>query len=1341
MVQLSFSAGAAAGSTVVPTWRACNKQEIFTFGIDSSAALRLLGIKEKINYSLLQIRVFVMDLKFGRLLVLIGVSLTASFSYADFTAIGVLDEARAQQAKSEQCSDPANVCRTIPKLVQTGSSASCVVAGVDNIKETSSDFPGQQSFMFEYSNSCSSSVEAKIRFGGSWSPSVILPKGQHVWIGIEFDSYADMPIEVSLSGSGAQTPSPQPNPTPAPTPNKPGSIPVTSDRPGQCKPGVGSSNIPGHSVINLERQSVSESIPVVGASFYLNYSSDRFKKGSNFNSKFGSIGGWSLSIQHYLDVKNKVIYFGDGRIRKLFGDELYYFEKENLYAVDNLRFYPDGRIAKIWQLKPDRMVWFFQYERDYLAKVTTDTKQVYTFSKFGIVTPFGQKTTFEFDQKGSLSKVTNPNNESYLLASDSIGRLVSFQKPSGLKTLVTYDEEGNLQKDQGPINTLVLSSHIDAEKNAIYIAASSSSNKLLGGVRIENNEQLSTVVHKNDFGSFSSSFYSGVSSDSTVSGYVDIYNGTYTSKYEHLRQKAFSDRTKVQFEVKGTNFKSTSETYIKEEFDKRFTKTTLTYLQNNDKQPYKLVEEESPTTVTLTSPLLRTMKTNGSSMEKNLTIQIGDLLPTGFSYDSLARVTAIKQGDRQQTFAYDSFGNLASVLDPLGRKTSFEYDKANRPVKQILAGGNAIEFAYDLDGNLKSIKPPGKPNHSFVTGLTGLVEGYLPPSIQSKVTGSTVYSYDQDKKLTKISRPDGKNVEFVYAADSFLVNAVTTPDGNYQIKYAPIKDGKSDLPGELTAPDGTKMSFNYVWMLPTSINTTGDVNSTVGYSYNTDLSLGTISVAGADGKAVVSNAVAYDLDGLLTGVGGLAMTRNNVGAVSATTLGKIVEGIGFNTYGEQISSGFTIDKKPIFGMSYNRDKVGRIAASQDVTGTTKIVSTYEYDAQGRLSKVTKGSDARTYTYDANGNRLSFTSGSKSYTGIYDEQDRLLSYGDSKFEYNDNGDLQTRTDVNPETKETKMTSYTYDVFGNLRKVVLPDGRLIEYVIDGQNRRIGKKINGKVVQAFIYQSQYQIAAEMDGSGKIVKSFVYASKVNVPDYVNYNGKQFRVISDQVGTPKMIVDSANGQVVESFNYDEFGVSLDGKTSAIIPFGFAGGLYDGDTGLVRFGVRDYSPVVGRWTNKDPIGFNGGQGNLYVYSENDPVNLIDPSGKFWTVAIGAVIGGISGYYTTGGSASGIAIGVISGALSGTGIGSGSLASAGISAVANIATQVAGGTSIWDINKESVLMSAASGFAGALIGNTVNLALPGSKFTEKILAPAIGGAFGAGADAALTNDFALGKTCP
>jgi RHS repeat-associated protein len=78
--------------------------------------------------------------------------------------------------------------------------------------------------------------------------------------------------------------------------------------------------------------------------------------------------------------------------------------------------------------------------------------------------------------------------------------------------------------------------------------------------------------------------------------------------------------------------------------------------------------------------------------------------------------------------------------------------------------------------------------------------------------------------------------------------------------------------------------------------------------------------------------------------------------------------------------------------------------------------------------------------------------------------------------------------------------------------------------------------------------------------------------------------------------------------DYDEFGNVLVDTNPGFQPFGFAGGLYDPQTKLVRFGFRDYDAKTGRWTTKDPLGFLGGTTNLYSYAGAAPVDFIDPGG-------------------------------------------------------------------------------------------------------------------------------------
>ena len=133
---------------------------------------------------------------------------------------------------------------------------------------------------------------------------------------------------------------------------------------------------------------------------------------------------------------------------------------------------------------------------------------------------------------------------------------------------------------------------------------------------------------------------------------------------------------------------------------------------------------------------------------------------------------------------------------------------------------------------------------------------------------------------------------------------------------------------------------------------------------------------------------------------------------------------------------------------------------------------------------------------------------------------------------------------------------------------------------------------------------------GQGNVVATFVYGTRPNVPDLMLKGGVIYRIISDPLGSPVEVINAATGAVVEQITYDPWGTITSDTNPGFQPFGFAGGLYDADTGLVHFGARDYDPVIGRWTTRDPLGFAGGDTNLYGYVLQDPVNLVDPMGLF-----------------------------------------------------------------------------------------------------------------------------------
>jgi RHS repeat-associated protein len=379
----------------------------------------------------------------------------------------------------------------------------------------------------------------------------------------------------------------------------------------------------------------------------------------------------------------------------------------------------------------------------------------------------------------------------------------------------------------------------------------------------------------------------------------------------------------------------------------------------------------------------------------------------------------------------------------------------------------------------------------------------------------------------------------------------------------------------------------------------GGISGRVDRTYDDDLRLRTISVNGA-------NAItyAYDADSLLRQAGSLVLNRDpSTGLLAGATLGNVTTSYGYNGFGELASMSASFEATPLYSETYTRDALGRIVTRVETIQGVTTTYEYGYDAAGRLESVTKnGALASQYTYDANGNRLSKQTPTTFETGSYDAQDRMLTYGGATFSYTANGETLTKTDA------TGTTTYQYDVFGNLLGVDLPNGTQVRYKVDGRNRRIERSVNGVVTQKWLWQGQVSPIAELSASNAVVSRFVYATRVNVPDYVIKSGATYRVVTDHLGSPRLVVNTATGAIAQRMDLDEWGLVTADTNPGYQPFGFAGGVSDSMSGLIRFGFRDLATGPGAWTAGDPVGFEGGNRNLRGYSGAEPINRADASG-------------------------------------------------------------------------------------------------------------------------------------
>ena len=295
---------------------------------------------------------------------------------------------------------------------------------------------------------------------------------------------------------------------------------------------------------------------------------------------------------------------------------------------------------------------------------------------------------------------------------------------------------------------------------------------------------------------------------------------------------------------------------------------------------------------------------------------------------------------------------------------------------QTLPDNTVIAYDYDLNGNSTALTNPRGIPHSF--DYTGVNQR---KTMSTPLSGSYRYSYDQERRLKTVTFPSGKVISHTYTHG--LLTSVDAPEGVTGYTYT-----CGSLLGE-AARGQEKVTYGYDGPLLTSDTRSGLLNQSMAYTYNNDFRPASLIYGGA------ATALAYDPDGLLTGAGSFAITRNaQNGLPESVDDGTLTLSRTFSGYGEPDGVTYRVGGSNKYGYTVTRDFAGRVARKiETIEGFTDTYD-YTYDQNGRLTEVRRnGPLVESYSYDSNGNRTRETNSLKGFSNrsyTYSDEDQLLT---------------------------------------------------------------------------------------------------------------------------------------------------------------------------------------------------------------------------------------------------------------------------------------------------------------------------------------------------------------
>jgi len=548
---------------------------------------------------------------------------------------------------------------------------------------------------------------------------------------------------------------------------------------------------------------------------------------------------------------------------------------------------------------------------------------------------------------------------------------------------------------------------------------------------------------------------------------------------------------------------------------------------------------------------------------------------TQYTYDSDGNLTQVESetGDVQNpwqtiTMTYTLTGKKQTVTDPEGNITTYQYDQAERLWRVADANIHTTEYLYDAAGRLfRVIDAKGQISEEHAYTSNGQKQ-----SLKDANGNSTLFEYDDFDRLYKTIYPDASYEELTYDAANNIIQKRSRAGDMISYVYDTLNRLDTKI---LPGPN----SITYVYDLTGKLMDVTDLNGTIQHIYDTADRLGTVTYPG-------NKTVGYEYDN----------SGNRTKLIYPDAYFVTYTYDELNRLTQVLESGTTLLAQ------YTYDPLSRRATLTCGNGNSSIYA-YEIDDDlASLQHQFTGSNANlNYMYDNTHNRTDFTSDDDRF--VFSPLDDSQSYASNSLnQYASVNGVPFTYDGNGNLTSDGVNTYAYDAENRLvgATTLLYSSM---YTYDPFGRRISKKV-GSVTTSYVHDGD-QVIVEYDGSGQMLRRYIYGPGIDQPVCMKTGSALYYYHFDGLGSVIALTD-ASGNVVETFAYTPYG-EANQVSSLGNPYLYTGREYDSETGLYFYRARYYDAKLGRFQQSDPIKHYGGM-NLYSYVQNNPINLIDPSG-------------------------------------------------------------------------------------------------------------------------------------